>query len=207
MRISVLFAATLLAPLLASAQVWTVLPFGNSVEHVRNALARQPPVCTVLPSGENQDCVAMRMEQLQTPGDFSVEPQPDLRVGALDDPMHFKTLLHFFNTDQQLTRIDLILDIDRYKSERKDGLQLANFAGEAVLNELLGRYGPPLEVSSACEPVEMRTLLRSNAERIDCNVLWIRQSQNQTINLIWTYRAPTRAYSLTVRYAATQNSF
>ena len=96
--------------------------------------SRQPPVCTVLPSGENENCVGLRMEQLQTSGDFIVEPQVDLRVGALDDPLHFKTLLHFFNTDQELTRVDLTLDIDSYKSERKDGLALASCAGEAVLN-------------------------------------------------------------------------
>ena len=207
MRICALFAAALLAPLSASAQFWVALPFGKTAEHVRNVLARYPPVCTVLPSGENQDCVPMRMEQLQTPGDFSVEPQLELRVGALDDPMHFRTLLHFFNADQELTRIDLILDTDRYKSERRDGLQLANFAGETVLNELLGKYGPPLAMSNACEPVEMRSLLRGNTETIDCNVLWKPQSQNQTITLIWKYYAPTRVYSLTVRYAATQNSF
>src|ERR1700744_1559151 len=120
MRILVFFAATLIVHLAASAQGFTLYHFGKSALQMRDFLARQPPVCSVLPSGENENCVGLRMEQLQTQGDFSVEPPLDLRLGALDDPFHFKLLLHFFNADQELTRIDLVLDTDRYKTEGRN---------------------------------------------------------------------------------------
>lgn len=206
MRILVLFAATLVTPLIASAQLWTMLPFGRTAEHVRNVLSRQPPVCTILSNGDNENCVGLSMDQLQTPGDFLVEPSLDLRIGALDDPLHFKMLLHFFNVDQELTRVDMMLDTDRHRVEGKNGSQLADLAGEAVLNELLARYGPPLEMSNACEAAETRSLLRTHGGIIDCSVLWKPQSSGQTINLIWKYDPPKGTYSLTVRYAAFRNS-
>jgi hypothetical protein len=207
MRILVFFAATLLSPLTASAQVWTTLPFGASVTRVRDFLTRQPPVCTVLPSGENQDCVGLSLQQLQTPGDFSVEPGLDLTLGAVEAPFHFKTLLHFFDTDQKLVRVDLMLDTDRQVAEGTDAAHLAALTGESVLNELLARYGAPLLMSPACEPSETRRLLNTQTDVLDCSALWKPNSSGQTLNLLWQYQARKKTYSLIVRYARTSNSF
>jgi len=203
----VFFAATLLAPLAATAQSVTQFPFGASAVHVRNFLSHQPPVCTVLPSGENQDCVGLSLRQLQTPGDFSVEPGVDLILGAVEAPLHFKTLLHFFDTDQKLVRVDLILDTERHIAEGTDAAHLAAVTGESVLNELLARYGAPLLMSPACEPSETRRLLNTEADVLDCSVLWKPNNGGQTMNLLWQYQAGKKAYSLIVRYARTSNAF
>ena len=172
--------------------------------HVRTFLSRQPPVCTYS-NGDEHDCVGLTVEELPggQNGDFTVKPAPELWLAALPAPLHFKTLLHFFNSDQQLARVDLMLDTSQHKAEGKEGSDLIDFAGEPVLAELLGKYGTPLEMSVGCEPAEARRLLRTNADLIDCNVLW--KGQGQTVNLVWKYVGRTKAYSLVVRYAAIQS--
>lgn len=207
MRILVLFAATLLVPFAAFAQGFTQFPFGRSALHIRDFLSRQPPVCTVLPSGENENCVGLRLEQLRTQGDYSVEPDIDLTLGAVEVPLHFKTLLHFFDTDQKLVRVDLILDTEREIAEGIDAPHMAASTGETVLNELLVRYGSPLLMSSACEPSETRRLLSAQTDVLDCSAFWKQEGSGPTVNLLWQYQPRKRSYSLIVRYARTSNSF
>jgi hypothetical protein len=196
----------LFAPLAASAQGVVQFPFGATAVHVRDFLSHQPRVCTVLPTGENQDCVGLSLQQLQTPGDFSVEPGRDLTLGAIEAPLHFKTLLHFFDTDQTLVRVDLILDTERHIAEGTDAAHLAAVTGESVLNELLARYGAPLLMSPACEPSETRRLLNTQTDVLDCSAFW-KQDRGQSVNLLWQYQAKKKTYSLIVRYARTSNSF
>ena len=136
-------------------------------------------------------------------GDYTVRPSLELWLSPLNTPLYFRTLMHFFNADRQLARVDLILDTERYKTEGKQGPDLVDLASEPVLGELLGKYGLPLEMSTACEPAESRRLRRTHVDVIDCNVLW--KNQNQTVNLAWKYSSATKAYSLTVRYAVLQN--
>jgi hypothetical protein len=196
--------ALLLIPCAVSAQqTWQGLVFGSTAAHVRSALSRQPPLCTGS-GADDHDCVAMTMEAFPgaLPGEFTVQPPLELWLPALEAPLHFNTLLYFFNLDRQLARIDLMLDTDRHKAEGKQGSDLVDYASEPVLGELLGKYGTPLEMSAACEPAEARRLLRTHAD-LDCNVLW--KAQGQTVNLIWKYSAATKAYSLLVRYAWVQS--
>ena len=187
-------------PAAVSAQGWADLPFGTSVAHVRVVLSRQPPICTVPSIADDKDCNGLTMEPLPGEGDYTIKPQRELWLGALNAPLHFKTLLHFFNADRQLARIDLSLDTDRYKAEGRPASELVDLAGEPVLAELLGKYGVPLEMSTACEPAEARRLVRGGADVIDCNVLWKAQG-NQKVNLAWKYQS-NGAYSLVVRYTA-----
>jgi hypothetical protein len=137
-------------------------------------------------------------------GDWTVTPPLELWLPALAAPLHFKPFLHFFNSDEQLVRVDLRLDVDKYKAEGKEGSDLVDFAGEPVLSELLGKYGIPLEMSAACEPAEMRRLLSTDSDLIDCNVLW--KGQGQTVNLAWKYYGSSKSYSLVVTYAWVQSS-
>jgi hypothetical protein len=193
--------AFFLAPFVIVAQTtWQGLSFGSSATHVRDVLSRQPPVCTYS-NGDDHDCVAFTMEQLPagSPGDWTVNPPLELWLPALASPLHFNAFLTFFDTDRQLARIDLRLDTDRHKAEGKNAPDLVDYAGEPVLAELLGRYGPPLEMSAACEPAEARRLLRTRADPIDCNVLW--KADSQTVNLAWKYSAVSKTYSLIIRYA------
>jgi hypothetical protein len=136
-------------------------------------------------------------------GEWVVRPSPELWLPALMAPLHFNSLLYFFDSDKQLARIDLKLDTERYKAEGKPESDLVDFAGEPVLAELLGKYGTPLTMSAACEPADMRRLLRMQADVIDCNVLW--KAQGQTVNLAWKYSVSSKTYSLLVRYAWVQS--
>jgi hypothetical protein len=204
MKMNLPLLALLLIPCAISAQqTWQGLAFGSTATQVRSTLSRQQPLCTG--SGDDdRACVAMTMDTFPgaLPGEFTVQPPLELWLPALEAPLHFNTLLYFFNLDRQLARIDLILDTDRHKAEGKQGSDLVDYASEPVLAELLGKYGPPLEMSEACEPAEARRLLGTHAD-LDCNVLW--KAQSQTVNLIWKYSATTKAYSLVVRYAWVQS--
>ena len=203
MKTSLVLLLSFIAPVAATAQGWAGLPFGTSATHVRDVLSRQPPVCNVSANGDDSDCTGLVMEALPgDSGDYTVKPQLELWLSSLNAPLHFRTLLHFFNADRQLARVELMLDTDKYKAEGRQGSDLVDLAGEPVLGELLGKYGIPLVMSAACEPAEARRLLRTHADVIDCNVLW--KNQNQTVNLAWKYLAGTRAYSLVVRYAVLQ---
>jgi hypothetical protein len=162
--------ALLLIPCAVYAQsTWQGLGFGSTATQVRSNLSRQQPLCTG--SGDDdRTCVAMTLETFPgaLPGEFTVRPPYDLWLPALEAPLHFNALLYFFNLDRQLARIDLILDTDRHKVEGRQGGDLVDYAGEPVLAELLGKYGPPLQMSDACEPAEARRLLSTNAD-LDCN--------------------------------------
>jgi hypothetical protein len=196
--------ALLLIPCAVSAEsTWQGLVFGATAAQVRSALSRQPPLCSGS-GADDHDCVAMTMDASPgaLPGEFTVQPPLELWLPALEAPLHFNTLLYFFNLDRQLARIDLKLDTDRHKAEGKHGSDLIDYASEPVLAELLGKYGTPLEMSAACEPAEARRLVGSHAD-LDCNVLW--KAQGQTVNLTWKYSATTKAYSLVVRYAWVQS--
>ncbi len=200
MKMNLPLLALLLIPCTVFAQpTWQGLGFGSTATQVRSALSRQPPLCTGS-GADDHDCVAMTMETFPgaLPGEFTVQPPLELWLPALEAPLHFNTLLYFFNLDRQLTRIDLKLNTDRHKAEGKQGPDLIDYAGEPVLAELLGKYGTPLEMSAACEPAEARRLLGTHAD-LDCNVLW--KAQGQTVSLIWKYSATSKAYSLVVRYA------
>jgi hypothetical protein len=193
--------ALLLIPGAAFAQsTWQGLVFGSTAAHVRTALARRSPICTGTGT-DDHDCVAMTMEAFPgaLPGEFIVRPPLELWLPSLEAPLHFNTLLYFYDLDQQLAKVDLKLDTDRYKIEGKQGSELVDYAGEPVLGELLGKYGTPLEMSNACEPAEARHLLRTRAEIIDCNALW--KAEGQTVNLMWKYSSASKSYSLVVRYA------
>jgi hypothetical protein len=203
MKLSALVLFSLAAPASVVAQGWAGLPFGSTLAHVRNVLARQPPICTFPQTGDEHDCTGLSLEPLTTDGDYTIKPPFELWLGALNSPLHFKTLLHFFNADRQLARVDLTLDTDRHKTEGLTAGNLVDYAGEPVLNELMGKYGVPLEISPACEASETRRLIRNNTDVIDCNVLW--KSQTTLINLVWRYQAAANAYSLLVRYSLTQS--
>jgi hypothetical protein len=203
-KMNLLLLTLLLIPCAVSAQTtWQGLTFGSTAAHVRSTLSRQPPLCTGS-GADDHDCVAMTMETFPgaQPGEFALQPPLELWLPSLEAPLHFNTLLYFFNLDRQLARIDLKLDTDRHKAEGKQSSDLVDYAGEPVLAELLGKYGTPLEMSAACEPAEARHLLRARAD-LDCNVLW--KAQGQTVNLAWKYSATSKAYSLLVRYAWVQS--
>jgi hypothetical protein len=203
MKITTLLFLALAVPASLPAQGWAGLPFGSSLAHVRNVLARQPPICTFPQTGDEHDCTALTIEQLSGEGDYTIKPPFELWLGALNAPLHFKTLLHFFNADRQLARVDLTLDVDKHKAEGMNAADLVNYADEPVMNELMGKYGIPLEVSPACEPSETRRLLQTR-DPLDCNVLW-KSPQNILINLVWQYQPAANTYSLLVRYSALQS--
>ncbi len=203
MKISMILLVLLAVPVSLPAQGWAGLPFGTSLAHVRNVLARQPPICTFPQTGDENDCTGLTIEQLPTDGDYTIKPPFELWLGALNSPLHFKSLLHFFNADRQLARVDLTLDVDKHKAEGLNAADLVEFASEPVLNELLGKYGIPLTISPACEASETRRLLDSNADVIDCSVLW--KSQNILVNLVWQYQPQPNQYSLLVRYSMLQS--
>src|SRR3569833_1122209 len=187
MKISTFLFFALAVPASLPAQGWAGLPFGSSLAHVRNVLARQPPICTFPQTGDEHDCTALTIEQLSGEGDYTITPPFELWLGALSSPLHFKTLLHFFNADRQLARVDLTLDVDKHKAEGMNAGDLGNYVSEPVLNELMGKYGLPLEISPACEASETHRLLQSRADAIDCNVLW-KSPQNIQIKLAWRGR-------------------
>lgn len=203
MKISTLLFLTLAVPASLPAQGWAGLPFGTSLAHVRNVLARQPPVCTFPQTGDEHDCNGLTIDQLPGEGDYTIKPPFELWLGALNSPLHFKTLLHFFNADRQLARVDLTLDIDKHKAEGMNPRDLLDNAGQPVLDELLGKYGIPLAISPACEASEMQRLLDERAGVIDCNVLW--KSQSILVNLVWQYQAGPNTYSMLVRYSMLQS--
>lgn len=205
MKMNLPLLALMLVPGGVFAQsTWQGLVFGSTAAHVRDVLSKQPPVCTYS-NDDDHDCTGLTMEQLPAgaPGDWTVNPPLELWLPALPSPLHFNAFLTFFNSDRQLARIDLWLDSDRHKAEGKSASDLVDYAGEPMLGELLGKYGKPLEMSAACEPAEARRLLRSQADLIDCNVLW--KAQGQTVNLAWKYSAAGKSYSLVVRYAWLQS--
>ena len=204
MKISTLLFLVLAVPASLPAQGWAGLPFGSSLAHVRSVLARQPPICTFPQTGYEHDCTALTIEQLSGEGDYTIKPPFELWLGALNSPLHFRTLLHFFNADRQLARVDLTLDTGKHKTDGMNASDLVNYAGEPVLNGLLGKYGVPLAISPACEASEMRRLLQTRADVIDCNVLW-KSSQNILINLAWQYQPGTNTYSMLVRYSTLQS--
>jgi hypothetical protein len=203
MKISTLVLFSLAVPASLPAQGWAGLPFGGSLAHVRNVLAHQPPVCTFPQTGDERDCTGLSLEALSTEGDYTIKPPFELWLGALNSPLHFGTLLHFFNADRQLARVDLTLDTDKHKAEGLDAAALVESAGQPVLNELLGKYGIPLEISPVCEISETRRLLEEHAGSIGCNALW--KSQNTLINLVWRYEPGANKYSLLVRYSMIQS--
>ncbi|HVY93386.1 MAG TPA: hypothetical protein VHA14_11575 [Bryobacteraceae bacterium] len=203
MKISMILLVLLAVPASLPAQGWAGLPFGTSLAHVQNVLARQPPICTFPQTGDENDCTGLTIEQLPTDGDYTIKPPFELWLGALNSPLHFKSLLHFFNADRQLARVDLTLDVEKHKAEGMNAADLVEFASEPVLNELLGKYGVPLAISPACEASETRRLLDSNADVIDCSVLW--KSQNILVNLVWQYQPQPNQYSLLVRYSMLQS--
>jgi hypothetical protein len=128
--------ALLLIPCAVSAQqTWQGLVFGSTAAHVRSALSRQPPLCTGS-GADDHDCVAMTMEAFPgaLPGEFTVQPPLELWLPALEAPLHFNTLLYFFNLDRQLARIDLMLDTDRHKAEGQ--IRLGSKRSVAALNWL-----------------------------------------------------------------------
>jgi len=200
MRLSFALALLLLPGVISAEPTWQGLNFGATAAQVRTALARRSPICTGS-GADDHDCVAMTMETFPgaQPGEFIVQPPLELWLPALEAPLHFNTLLYFYNLDQQLAKIDLKLDTDRYKMEGKQGSELVEYASEPVLGELLGKYGTPLEISNACEPAEARHLLRTHAEVIDCNALW--KAEGQTVNLMWKYSLASNTYALAIRYA------
>ena len=198
-----LLPVLLICSAVSAQTTWQGLVFGSTAAHVRSILSKQPPLCTG--SGDDDhDCVAMTMDAFPgaLPGEFTVQPPLELWLPAIEAPLHFNTLLYFFNLDRHLARIDLQLDTDRHKAEGKQGPDLIDYASEPMLAELLGKYGAPLEMSDACEPAEARRLLGTHTD-LDCNVLW--KAQGQTVNLAWKYAATTKAYSLVVRYAWVQS--
>jgi hypothetical protein len=203
MKISTLLLLALAVPATLPAQGWAGLPFGSSLAHARNVLARQPPVCTFPQTGDEHDCTGLSIEQLPGEGDYTIKPPFELWLGALNAPLHFKTLLHFFNADRQLARVDLTLDTEKHKAEGVDPRDLVDDASEPVLNELLGKYGVPLSISPACEISETQRLLDEHATAIDCSALW--KSQNILINLVWQYQPGPNKYSMLVRYSMLQS--
>jgi hypothetical protein len=203
MKISTLLLLALAVPVSLPAQGWAGLPFGTSLAHVRNVLARQPPVCTFPQTGDEHDCTGLSIEKLPGEGDYTINPPFDLWLGALNGPLHFKTLLHFFNADRQLARVDLTLDIDKHKAEGMEPRDLIDDASEPVMNELLGKYGVPLTMSPACEASETLRLLDEHAEIVDCSVLW--KSQNILVNLVWHYQPGANKYAMLVRYSMLQS--
>jgi hypothetical protein len=203
MKISILLLLALAVPASLPAQGWAGLPFGSSLAHVRNVLARQPPVCTFPQTGDEHDCTGLSIEQLPGEGDYTIKPPFELWLGALNAPLHFKTLLHFFNADRQLARVDLTLDTDKHKAEGINPRDLVDDASQPVLNELLGKYGVPLSISPACEISETQRLLDERAGAIDCSAVW--KSQNILINLVWRYQPGPNTYSMLVRYSMLQS--
>ena len=204
MKISTLLFLAMALPASLPAQGWAGLPFGSSLAHVRNVLARQPPICTFPQTGDEHDCTALTIEQLSGEGDYTIKPPFELWLGARNSALHFKTLLHFFNADRQLARVDLTPDVEKHKAEGMNAGDMVNYVSEPVLNELMGKYGAPLAISPACEASETHRLLQSRADVIDCNVLW-KSSQNILISLSWQYQPATNGYSLLVRYSALQS--
>ncbi|HVW08796.1 MAG TPA: hypothetical protein VHC90_09445 [Bryobacteraceae bacterium] len=203
MKIALILLTLLALPVSLPAQGWAGLPFGTSLAHVRTVLAHQPPICTFPQTGDENDCTGLTMEQLPTDGDYTIKPPFELWLGALNSPLHFKSLLHFFNADRQLARVDLTLDVEMHKAEGMNAADLVEFASEPVLNELLGKYGIPLAISPACEASETHRLLDSRADVIDCSALW--KSQNTLVNLIWQYQPQPNKFSLLIRYSMMQS--